>query len=158
MLFELFRRKWRSMTSVAIVTLLGLGLSGPAPASESILRLADSSQIADNAVDESADALASKQMEVARYLIGKLDYTAALNRLKIVVTTFQTTRYVEEALADLAEVYLALGIPAEAETAVAVLDRKFPNGPWSAKAQTALTSAGFRPIEDEKSWISQAFK
>jgi outer membrane protein assembly factor BamD len=146
------------MTNAAIFTLLALGLSGPAPASENILRLADSAEIADNAIDESADQLASKQMEVARLLIGRLDYAAALNRLKIVVTTFQTTRYVEEALADLAEAYLALGIPAEAETAVAVMDRKFPNGPWSAKAHAALTSAGFKPIEDEKSWISKAFK
>jgi outer membrane protein assembly factor BamD len=143
---------------VAIFTLLALGLPPPAPASEDTLRLAASSEIADNAIDESADALAGKQMEVARYLIGKLDYTAALNRLKIVVTKFQTTRYVEEALADLAEAYLVLGIPAEAETAVAVLDRRFPNGPWTAKAHTALTAAGFKPIEDERSWISQAFK
>jgi len=140
------------MTGVAIFTLLALGLPGPAPARAGILRLAD------NAIDESADALAGRQMEVARYLIGKLDYTAALNRLKIVVTKFQATRYVEEALADLTEAYLALGIPAEAETAVAVLDRKFPNGPWSAKAHAALTAAGFKPIEDTRSWISQAFK
>jgi outer membrane protein assembly factor BamD len=140
------------MANVAIVTLLGLGLAEPAPARAGILRLAD------NAIDESPDALAAKQMEVARYYIGRLDYTAALNRLRIVVTKFQSTRYVEEALADLAEAYLALGIPAEAETAVAVLDRKFPNGPWSAKAQAALTAAGFKPIQDERSWISQAFK
>ena len=146
------------MTGVVIFTLLALGLPGPARASEIILALADSSQIADNAVDESADQLASKQMEVARFLIGRLDYTAALNRLKIVVTKFQGTRYVEEALADLTAAYLALGIPAEAETAVAVLDRKFPSDPWSAKAHAELTAAGFKPIEDEKSWISQAFK
>jgi hypothetical protein len=156
--FELFRRDWHSMTSVAIFTLVALGLPGRAQASENILRPAGSAEIADNTIDESADTLAGKQMEVARFLIARLDYTAAINRLKIVVTTFQATRYVEEALADLAEAYLALGIPAEAETAVAVLDRKFPNGPWSAKAQAALTAAGFKPIEDEKSWISKAFK
>jgi outer membrane protein assembly factor BamD len=154
----LFRRESDSMTGVVIFTLLALGLLGPAAASENMARLADNSQLADSLIDESPDALAGKQMEVARYLIGKLDYTAALNRLKIVVTKFQTTRYVEEALADLAEAYLVLGIPAEAETAVAVLDRRFPNGPWTAKAHTALTAAGFKPIEDERSWISQAFK
>jgi outer membrane protein assembly factor BamD len=146
------------MTNVAIFTLMALALSGPAPASENVLRLAGTSEIADNAIDESADTLAGKQMEVARFLIGRLDYTAAINRLKIVVTTFQATRYVGEALADLAGAYLALGIPAEAETAVAVLERKFPNDPWSAKAHAALTAAGFKPIEDEKSWISKAFK
>jgi outer membrane protein assembly factor BamD len=144
------------MMPLTIVTLLALGLAGLAPARAGMP--ADNSRLADNAIDESPDALAAKQMEVARYLIGKLDYTAALNRLKIVVTKFQTTRYVEEALADLTETYLALGIPAEAETAVAVLDRKFPDGPWSTKAHAELTAAGFKPIEDERSWISQAFK
>ena len=146
------------MTSVGIFALLVLGLARQALAGENIARLADNPQFADNEIDESADAVASRQMEVARFLIGKLNYTAALNRLKIVVTKFQTTRYVEEALADLTEAYLALGIPAGAETAVAVLDRKFPNGPWTAKARVALTAAGFKPIEDQRSWISQAFK
>jgi outer membrane protein assembly factor BamD len=146
------------MTGVAMFALLALGLPGPAPARAGVLRLADNAQLADDAIDESADTLAGRQMEVAHSLIGKRDYTAALTRLKIVVTRLQTSRYVDEALADLTEAYLALGIPAEAETAVAVLDRKFPNSPWTAKAKAALTAAGFKPIEDEKSWMSQAFK
>jgi outer membrane protein assembly factor BamD len=146
------------MTRMAILTFLALGLAGWTPASENVLRLADHSEIAENAIDDPADQLASKQMDVARYLIGMRDYTAALNRLKIVVTKFQTSRYVEEALAHLAEAYLALDLPSEARTAVAVLDRKFPNGHWSAQAHDALTSAGLKATEDEKSWISQAFK
>ena len=139
------------MTSAAILTLLALGLPAPAAARAGVLRLAD------NAIDGSADTLAGRQMEVARYYIGKLDYTAALNRLRFVVTSSSPP-----AMSRRPWRTSPRGIwrwhPAEAETAVAVLDRKFPNGPWSAKAHAALIAAGFKPIEDERSWISQAFK
>jgi outer membrane protein assembly factor BamD len=97
-------------------------------------------------------------MEVARYYSGRGDYDAAINRLHIIVTRFATSQYVEEALAHLAESYLAVGLSTEAQTAVAVLGRKFPNGRWSAEARNALRAAGLEPIEDARSWISQAFK
>ncbi|MGA8901944.1 hypothetical protein [Bradyrhizobium sp.] len=41
--------------------------------------------------------------------------------------------------------------------AVAVLQRKFPDSPWSHQALDVLKSAGLEPAEDQKSWISQAF-
>jgi outer membrane protein assembly factor BamD len=144
------------------LTLLALSLPGWTHWGENILWFAanseSASESADNAADDRANQLASKQMEVARWYIGKRDYTAALNRLKIVVTIFSTSRYVEEALAHLAESYLALGLASEARTAVAVLGRKFPNGQWSADAQAALASAGLEATEDKNSWISQAVK
>jgi len=146
------------MTRVTLLTLLALGLPGWTHSGENILRFAANSESADNAANDRANQLASKQMEVARWYIGKRDYTAALNRLKIVVTIFPTSRYVEEALAHLAEAYLALGLASEARTAVAVLGRKFPNGQWSADAQAALASAGLEATEDKNSWISQAVK
>jgi len=46
-------------------------------------------------------------MAVGRYYMDKRDYTAAINRFKIVVTQYQTTRHVEEALARLTEAYMA---------------------------------------------------
>jgi hypothetical protein len=46
----------------------------------------------------------------------------------------------------------------EAQTAVAVLGRKFANSYWFAQARDALKLAGLEPIENEKSWISQPFK
>jgi len=146
------------MTRVALLTLLGLGLPGWMQSGENVLRFAANSEIADNAADDRTDQLASKQMEIARWYIGRRDYTGPINRLKIVVTKFSTSRYVEEALALLAECYLALGIPSEASTAVAVLGRKFPNGHWFADAHAALAAAGLEAAEDRQSWISQAVK
>jgi outer membrane protein assembly factor BamD len=48
-------------------------------------------------------------MDVGRYYMQKRDYTAAINRFKAVVTQYQTTRHVEEALFRLTEAYMAIG-------------------------------------------------
>jgi outer membrane protein assembly factor BamD (BamD/ComL family) len=53
---------------------------------------------------------------------------------------------------------LALGLKPEAQCAVAVLQRKFPDSPWSHQAIDALKSAGLEPAEDQKSCISPAFE
>jgi outer membrane protein assembly factor BamD len=110
----------------------------------------------DGAVERHASP--DQQMDVARYYLAKHDYVAALNRLKIVVTRFTTSQHLEEALVNLTEAYLALGIPSQAKTAVAVLSRRFPGGHWLARARAALTSAGLEADEDENSWISQTLK
>ena len=84
---------------------------------------------------------------------------AADARLKSVLTQFPTSsQHTPEALARIAKSYLALGAASEAQTAVAVLDRKFPGSPWSGYAHTALESAALAPFEDERSWISKAFR
>src|SRR5262249_8450708 len=61
-------------------------------------------------LDIARDQLAGKEMEVARYYLNKKDFTGAINRFKVVVTQYQTTRHVEEALTRLTEAYMALGI------------------------------------------------
>ena len=76
------------------------------------------------------DQLAGKEMLVGRYYLKKKDYIARINRFKVVVTQYQTTRHVEEALMRLAEAYMALGIVQEAQTAAAVLGHNFPDSPW----------------------------
>ena len=65
-------------------------------------------------------------MEIGRYYLNRKDYTGAINRFKVVVTKYQTTRQVEEALERLTEAYMALGIVGEAQTAAAVLGPQFP--------------------------------
>src|SRR5215813_10173772 len=73
------------------------------------------------------DQLACKEMAVGRYYMEKRDYTAAINRYKTVVTQYQTTRHVEEALERLTEAYMTIGIVPEAQTAAAVLGHNFPD-------------------------------
>jgi outer membrane protein assembly factor BamD len=97
-------------------------------------------------------------MTVGRYYLEKRDYTGAINRFKIVVTQYQTTRHVEEALMRLAECYMALGIVPEAQTAAAVLGHNFPDSRWYKDAYTLVRSGGVEPRENQGSWISRAFK
>jgi hypothetical protein len=46
----------------------------------------------------------------------------------------------------------------EAQTAAAVLNRKFPDSDWLRVALERLKSAELKPEEDERSWISRALK
>jgi outer membrane protein assembly factor BamD len=109
-------------------------------------------------VDMARDQLAGKEMEVGRFYLKKRDFTGAINRFKVVVTQYQTTRHVEEALERLTEAYVALGITTEAQTAAAVLGHNFPDSPWYQDAYRLVRSAGAEPNEYTGSWISKAFK
>jgi outer membrane protein assembly factor BamD len=104
------------------------------------------------------DQLAGKEMEIGRYNLQKRDYIGAINRFKTVVTQYQTTRHVEEALARLTESYMAIGIVSEAQTAAAVLGHNFPDSRWYKDAYNLVKSGGVEPSEDTGSYISRAFK
>ena len=104
------------------------------------------------------DTLAASEMNVGRYWQKRGNYLAAVNRFKTVVTDYQQTAHVEEALMRLTECYMALGIVSEAQTAAAVLGANFPNGQWYKDAYALLQSGGTAPHEDSGSWISQTWK
>src|SRR5665213_710575 len=104
------------------------------------------------------DQLAGKEMQIGRYYLTKKDYTGAINRFKVVVTRYQTTRHVEEALERLTEAYMSLGIVEEAQTAAAVLGHNFPDSEWYKHAYSLVKNGGLEPAENKGSWISRAFK
>ncbi|HMB11064.1 outer membrane protein assembly factor BamD [Saliniramus sp.] len=103
------------------------------------------------------DQLAGKEMEVGRFYLNQRNYTGAINRFRNVVSEYQTTRHVEEALSRLTEAYFALGITDEAQTAAAVLGHNFPESRWYRDAYVLLESGGLEPRENRQSWISRAF-
>jgi outer membrane protein assembly factor BamD len=109
-------------------------------------------------LEAARDQLAGREMNVGRYNMSKRNYIGAINRFKTVVTQYQTTRHVEEALARLTEAYMAIGIVSEAQTAAAVLGHNFPDSPWYKDAYNLVKSGGLEPTEDRGSYISQAFK
>ena len=92
-------------------------------------------------LEAARDQLAGREMNVGRYYMQKRNYTAAINRFKVVVTQYQTTRHVEEALARLTEAYMAIGIVSEAQTAAAVLGHNFPDSPWYKDAYNLVNPA-----------------
>jgi outer membrane protein assembly factor BamD len=137
------------------LVVLAFVLTGWTEARNPRFQVAQNAESGDKAMD--AAQLADRDMMVGRYNIGIRNYTGAINRFKTVITQFPTSANAEEALARLTEVYLAIGITSEAQCAVAVLQRKFPDGYWSHAALDALRSSGLEPAENEKSYISRAF-
>lgn len=115
-------------------------------------------KLADNRIRIAEDTLAAKEMEVGRYYLERNNHVAAINRFRTVVSKYQTTAHVEEALMRLTESYMALGVRNEAQTAAAVLGHNFPQSPWYKDAYALLASDGLAPREDGGSWISKAWK
>lgn len=109
-------------------------------------------------LDQAKDQLAGKEMEVGRYYLDRRQYIGAINRFKTVVTEYQTTRHIEEALERLTEAYFAMGIVDEAQTAAAVLGHNYPDSRWYKDAYALLQTNGLEPRENGSSWISKAFK
>lgn len=104
------------------------------------------------------DQLAGKEMSVGRYYQGNADYTAAINRFRVVVEKYQTSTHVEEALFRLTESYLSLGLVNEAKTAAAILGHNYPSSPWYARSYDLLKQQGLAPEVVAGNWISQAAK
>jgi outer membrane protein assembly factor BamD len=104
------------------------------------------------------DLLAASEMVVGRYYLRHNNFLAAINRFRTVVTDYQTTEQVEEALMRLTEAYMALGIVNEAQTAAAVLGHNFPDSKWYSHAYALLGKSGLQPQEHEGSWITQTWK
>jgi outer membrane protein assembly factor BamD len=128
---------------------------------EEVIRKYPTSQYAASAkqkMEVARDQLAGKEMQVGRYYLEKKDFTGAINRFKVVVTRYQTTRHVEEALERLTEAYMSLGIVGEAQTAAAVLGHNFPDSEWYKHAYALVKNGGLEPAENKGSWISKAFK
>lgn len=128
---------------------------------EEVIRKYPTSEYASQArkkIEVGRDHLAAKEMEVARYYMQKKNFIGAINRFKVVVTQYQTTRHVEEALMRLTECYMMLGIASEAQTAAAVLGHNFPDSVWYKDAYNLVRGGGFEPSENKSSWISRAFK
>jgi outer membrane protein assembly factor BamD len=128
---------------------------------EQVIRRYPSTEYAASAkkkLDVARDQLAGKEMMIGRFYLTKKDFSGAINRFKLVVTQYQTTRHVEEALMRLTEAYMALGIVQEAQTAAAVLGHNFPDSPWYQNAYKLVQTGGLEPSENKQSWISKLFQ
>jgi len=91
---------------------------------EEVIRKFPDSEYAQNArrkIEGARDQLAAKEMTIGRYYEGKKNFIGAINRFKVVVTRYQTTRHVEEALMRREFLHIQAGswpaVPAVYETA-----------------------------------------
>ncbi len=76
------------------------------------------------------DQLAGKEMEIGRYYLQRGEHLAAINRFRKVVTEYQTTTHVPEALHRLVESYISIGLTGQAQQTAAVLGHNFPGSVW----------------------------
>jgi len=111
---------------------------------ELIRRYPDSRYAADARVktDLIKDHLAGKEMEIGRFYQRRGDWLASVIRFRTVIDTYDTTSHAPEALMRLTESYLALGVPAEAERAAAVLGTNYPGSKWYEHAYKLVQKKG----------------
>ena len=76
------------------------------------------------------DVLASKEMHIAKYYLKKKKWVAAINRFKTILSDYETTVYVEEALHRLVETYYKIGLVDEAEKYASVLGYNYQSSEW----------------------------
>jgi len=74
--------------------------------------------------------IAAKHMSIARFYQKEKKYTAALNRYKVVINSFQETKFAPEALYRVSEIYLSLGMKEESEKNAAILGYNYPESSW----------------------------
>jgi outer membrane protein assembly factor BamD len=99
---------------------------------EVVKRFPDSryAQDARNKIVLVQDHLAGHEMDVGRWYQRHGRYLAAVNRYKVVVDRYQTSRQVPEALHRMTESYTALGLTDEARRVAAVLGHNYPSSEW----------------------------
>ena len=80
------------------------------------------------------EILAAKEMYIARHYIKKKKWIAAINRLKFVITKYDTSISVEEALHRLVEVYYIIGLENEAKKYAQTLGYNYLSSEWYKKS------------------------
>jgi len=108
--------------------------------------------------DLAFDHLAAKEMEIGRYYLKKGNFSASINRFRVVIEQFQTTSHTPEALHRLVEAYLSLGLDAEAQTAGAILGHNFKSTEWYEDSYRLLTGRGLEPKVRGKNWLSTIYR
>lgn len=104
------------------------------------------------------DHLAGQEMEVGRYYQKQGSVNAAINRFRKVVTDYQTTAQVPEALHRLVELYLSLGLRNEATRIAAVLGHNYPGSKWYQDTYALMDPAQRAKIADGQSWVDRTVK
>lgn len=108
--------------------------------------------------DLAFDHLAAKEMEIGRYYLKKGQYSAAINRFRVVVQEFQTTTHTAEALHRLVEAYLSLGLTDEAQTAGAILGHNYRSSPFYDDSYRLLTGRGLSMEAKGESWLRTVYR
>jgi len=112
-------------------------------------------------LDLIADILASKEMYVGRYYFDKKKWIPAINRFKSVVTNYDTTIYIEEALYRLVEIYYLIGLEEESKKYAQLLGYNYQSSKWYEKGYSFFDKEYERnkkDLEQEDNILIKKFK
>tara|TARA_Y100001935_G_scaffold253493_1_gene259799 strand:+ start:548 stop:1381 length:834 start_codon:yes stop_codon:yes gene_type:complete len=93
------------------------------------------------------EALASKEMYLARYYFEKEKWIPAINRFKIVVEYYNDSIFIEEALHRLVEIHYKIGLENEAKKYAYVLGYNYQSSEWYEKTYKILNK-NYTPQKD----------
>ena len=108
--------------------------------------------------DLAFDHLAGKEMKVGLFYLKRKQYSAAINRFRVVLEDFQTTSHTPEALHRLVECYLSLGLYKEAQTAAAVLGHNYQSSEFYRDSYELLNRKGLVPNIEKESWLNKLYQ
>ena len=108
------------------------------------------------------DILASKEMYIGRYYVKKGKWIAAANRFKEVITKYDQTVFVEEALHRLVEIYYKLGLVEESEKYANLLGYNYLSSEWYKKSYKVFNKdysiSLNRKVKKDKKKVFEKFK
>ena len=108
------------------------------------------------------DVLASKEMYIGKHYVKKKKWIPAINRYKRVVTYYDTTVYVEEALFRLVEIYYTLGLTKESEKYAKLLGYNYLSSRWYKESYRVFNKEYESPMEklqrEKSNFIIRKFK
>ena len=106
--------------------------------------------------------MAAKELFVAKFYISTQKWIPAINRLKKIVTEYDQTIFIEEALHRLVEIYYLLGFKEEAQKYAAILGYNYNSSKWFERSYVILNKdykiKKFSSAKKENSFIKNARK
>ena len=96
-------------------------------------------------------------MLIARYYIKNEKWIPAINRLKIIVKSYDKTIFVEEALHRLVEINYKIGLEEEAKAAAVLLGYNYNSSEWYEKSYKILNK-DYKPFKIDKKKMMDLLK
>ena len=99
-------------------------------------------------------------MHIGKYYLKRKKWIAAINRFKTVLSDYETTVYVEEALHRLVETYYKIGLVDEAEKYANVLGYNYQSSKWYEQSYKIFNKkyAKLQDSKKDKKSILKRFK
>ena len=99
--------------------------------------------------DLTQNQLAAKELYIAKYYISVQKWIPAINRLKIIITKFDRTVFVEEALHRLVEINYHIGLIDEAKKYASILGYNYNSSEWFKQSYKILNK-DYKIVDNKK--------